>query len=64
MKRILTSLPVILVLATIGALTLMFILVDPPRDNPAPDHAAASLESVTGASTFASVRSQGVPPGH
>lgn len=49
MKRFLTSLPVILTLATIGALALMFIIVDPPRDNPAPEHAALSLESVAGA---------------
>ncbi len=57
MKRILTSLPVILALATIGALVLMFILVDPPRDDPAPDHAGVGLESVTGNSDFPSARS-------
>ena len=57
MKRILTSLPVILALATIGALGLMFILVDPPRDDPSPDHAAVGLESATGNSAFPSVRS-------
>ena len=57
MKRILTSLPVILALATIGALGLMFILVDPPRDDPAPDHAAIGLESATGNSAFPSARS-------
>ena len=34
MKRLLTSLPVILGLATIGALALMFILVDDPSDSP------------------------------
>ena len=57
MKRILTSLPVILALATIGALVLMFILVDPPPDDPAPDHAAVGLESATGNSAFPSARS-------
>ena len=57
MKRILTSLPVILALATIGALVLMFILVDPPRDDPASDHAGVGLESVTGNSDFPSARS-------
>ena len=47
MKRLLTSLPVILTLATIGALALMYILVDPPLEDPAPDNAAVGLESVT-----------------
>lgn len=55
MKRLLTSLPVILTLATIGALALMYILVDPPPEDPAPDHAAVGLES--GASAFPSARS-------
>ena len=58
MKRILTSLPVILALATIGALGLMFILVDPPPDDdPAPEHAAVGLESATGDAALPSVRS-------
>ena len=57
MKRILTSLPVILALATIGALVLMFILVDPPRDDPAPDHAGVGLESATGSAAFPFARS-------
>ena len=53
MKRLLTSLPVIITLATIGALALMFILVDPPPEDPAPDSAAVGLESVTSASPSA-----------
>ncbi len=59
MKRILTSLPVILALATIGALVLMFILVDDPdpEDDAVLEHAAVSLESATGNSTFPSARS-------
>lgn len=55
MKRLLTSLPVILTLATIGALALMYILVDPPLEDPAPDGAAVGLES--GISAFPSARS-------
>ena len=34
MKRLLTSLPVILGLATVAALAFMFILVDDPADSP------------------------------
>ena len=34
MKRWLTSLPVILGLATLAAILLMFILVDDPSDSP------------------------------
>lgn len=34
MKRLMTSLPVILGLATVAALVLMFILVDDPADSP------------------------------
>ncbi len=34
MKRLLTSLPVILGLATLAALLLMFIIVDDPSDSP------------------------------
>ena len=37
MKRLLFSLPMILALATIGALGLMFILVDKPIAAPEPD---------------------------
>ena len=56
MKRFFSSLPVILALATIGALALMFILVDPPRDDPAQDHAALGLEAVPGAAISPSAR--------
>ena len=49
MKRLLTSLPVIITLATIGALALMYILVDPPPEDPAADRAAVGLESGTSA---------------
>lgn len=34
MKRLLTSLPVIIGLATLAAILLMFILVDDPSDSP------------------------------
>ncbi|MDE0350937.1 MAG: hypothetical protein OXM56_14690 [Gammaproteobacteria bacterium] len=34
MKRLMTSLPMIIGLATVGALLLMFILVDDPSDSP------------------------------
>ncbi len=34
MKRLMTSLPMILGLATVAALVLMFILVDDPADSP------------------------------
>ena len=48
MKRILSSLPVILTLATIGALALMYILVDDPDDIAELEKdAAAGLESET-----------------
>ena len=49
MKRILSSLPVILTLATIGALALMYILVDDPDDLEVPENAAVGLESETSA---------------
>ena len=49
MKRLLTSLPVIITLATIGARALMYILVDPPPEDPAADRAAVGLESGTSA---------------
>ena len=55
MKRILSSLPVILTLATIGALALMFILVDNPDDIAELENAALGLESDT--SAFPSARS-------
>ena len=54
MKRFFSSLPVILTLATIGALVLMRILVDDPADKPSLDHAAIGLESVPGIATHRS----------
>ena len=36
MKRLFTSLPMILALATLAALALMFIIVDDPADAPQP----------------------------
>lgn len=36
MKRLFTSLPMILALATVAALALMFIIVDDPADTPQP----------------------------
>ena len=51
MKRFFSSLPVILTLATIGALALMRILVDDPADKPSLDRAAIGLESVPGITT-------------
>ena len=42
MKRLLLSLPMILALATIGALGLMFILVDEPIVAPEPDSVPAT----------------------
>ncbi|MCY3820262.1 MAG: hypothetical protein OXH52_13000 [Gammaproteobacteria bacterium] len=55
-KRLLSSLPVILTLATIGALALMYILVDDPKEKAALlDQAAVGLESR--APTFLSARS-------
>ncbi|MDE0451591.1 MAG: hypothetical protein OXI90_07475 [Gammaproteobacteria bacterium] len=49
-KRLLTSLPVILTLATIGALALMYILVDDPKQQKALlDQAAVDVESRTSA---------------
>ena len=56
MKRFFSSLPVILVLATIGALALMYVLVDDPGDSPVSDHAAAELESGPGTAAFPSAR--------
>ena len=47
-KRLLSSLPVILTLATIGALALMYILVDDPKQQKALlDQAAVDVESRT-----------------
>ena len=55
MKRFLSSLPVILTLATIGALALMYILVDDPKEKAELlDQAAVGLESH--ASSFPSAR--------
>ena len=56
MKRFFSSLPVILVLATIGALALMYVLVDDPGDIPVSDHAAVELESGPGTAAFPSAR--------
>ncbi len=54
MKRFLTSLPVILTLATIGALALMYILVDDPAEKEAVlDQAAVDMELRTSASPSA-----------
>lgn len=53
MKRFLSSLPVILTLATIGALVLMYILVDDPDDIAELENAAVGLESETSASPSA-----------
>lgn len=36
MKRLFTSLPMILALATVAAVALMFIIVDDPADRPQP----------------------------
>ena len=49
MKRILSSLPVILTLSTIGALALMYILVDDPDDIGELENAPMGLESETSA---------------
>ncbi len=55
-KRLLSSLPVILTLATIGALALMYILVDDPKKQDALlDQAAVDMEFRT--SVSAPVRS-------
>lgn len=54
-KRFLSSLPVILTLATIGALALMYILVDDPEQQKALlDQAAVDVESRTSVRTFMS----------
>ena len=52
-KRFLSSLPVILTLATIGALALMRILVDDPDDFGQAGKAAAGLESEPSTVLFA-----------
>ena len=52
-KRFLSSLPVILTLATIGALALMYILVDDPDDFGLVGNAAADLESEASVVPFA-----------
>ena len=54
MKRFFSSLPVILTLATIGALALMRILVDDPADKPSLDNAVIGLETVPGIATHRS----------
>ena len=54
MKRFLTSLPVILTLATICALALMYILVDDPAEKEdVLDQAAVDMEFRTSASPSA-----------
>ena len=54
MKRFLTSLPVILTLATIGALALMYVLVDDPADKEnVLDQAAVDMEFRAAASPSA-----------